>query len=111
MQVPQEGLEILLFITIIIYFPDAGLCDIRATYLLVGLHQNSRITPERTPTRRKPIKERKRETTEMITSQIILAGLVLAAAVLAIHTELTEEPHLKAPDPADQAFIPLNSAA
>ncbi|MBR3007107.1 MAG: hypothetical protein IKH70_00705 [Stomatobaculum sp.] len=47
----------------------------------------------------------------MITSQIILAGLVLAAAVLAIHTELTEEPHLKAPDPAVQALIPLNSAA
>ena len=47
----------------------------------------------------------------MITSQIILAGLVLAAAVLAIHTELTEEPHLKAPDPADQTFIPLNTAA
>lgn len=105
MQVPQEGLEIPLFITIIIYFPDAGLCDIRVTYLSVGLHQ------ERTPTRRKPIKERERETTEMITSQIILAGLVLAAAVLAIHTELTEEPHLKAPDPADQTFIPLNTAA
>ena len=105
MQVPQAGLEIPLFITIIIYFPDAGLCDIRVTYLSVGLHQ------ERTPTRRKPIKERERETTEMITSQIILAGLVLAAAVLAIHTELTEEPHLKAPDPADQTFIPLNTAA
>lgn len=47
----------------------------------------------------------------MITSQIILSGLVLAASVLAIHAELTEEPHLKAPDPADQTFIPLNPAA
>ena len=47
----------------------------------------------------------------MIISPIILAGLVLASAALAIHTELTEEPHVNAPDQADQVCIPMSPAA
>ena len=35
----------------------------------------------------------------MITSPTILGGLVLISAFMAIFSELTEEPHLNAPDP------------
>ena len=46
----------------------------------------------------------------MITSQIVLGGLVLISAAMAIFEEVTEEPHLSAPDP-EKANITLTAAA
>ena len=46
----------------------------------------------------------------MITSQIVLGGLILISAGMAIFAEVTEEPHLSAPDPG-KANITLTAAA